>query len=142
MVGACFYAVVFSSFHLAFSLSVLHLPSYLHPYEVILNMDFVSSVFILSFFYFDLLAGILYACLVASFHLDNYWSYDVKGSTFGLWSKIKSIGKRGLYTNKKCMKNIHWNCALCSFKQKSIYFCGHSRLPSLCLLRFSTYCRS
>ena len=38
---------------------------------------------------------------MAPSHLDRYWSYNITLSTFELWSKIKSIGRRGLNPNNK-----------------------------------------
>ena len=67
---------------------------------VILNMYlyFFRSYRFLSF---DLLAAIQYVCFMASSYLDRYWSYEVTRSTIGLWSKIKSIGRLGVYPSNK-----------------------------------------
>ena len=158
MVGAGFYVVLFFSFHLDFSLVALHTPSYIllcsplsykcnfpsktsslkhyHLCKVVLNMHlclFCSY----SLLFFNLLAVVPYAWFMASSHLDRYWSCDVTLSTFRLWSKIKSIGRRILHPNNKWYGNIQWSCALCSCKRKSGYSCSPSRLYSLYLLRFS-----
>ena len=132
-VRARFYVVLFSSFHLDFSMAALHTPSYLllcsplsykcyFPSKTTTSLclhtlcshwnsiTLVSSVLILylSFFRFtySYMLVFTYACLMASSHLGRSWTYDVTSSSFALWSKIKSIGRRGLYPNNKWLGNI------------------------------------
>ena len=98
---ACFYVVLFSSFHFESSLAAFNTPSYLvrcsplsskyrypskTPTSLYLHALFsfssgpkdtpLSLLFLsFAFFSFVLLLAILYACLVASSHLDKHWLF-------------------------------------------------------------------
>ena len=170
MVEACFYALLFSSFYLDFSLVALHTPSYfllcdplsykchfpsktstslcLHPLQSLsLKLSSMWSgpkhaSIILCFSFFRFSCSYTVACLIASSHLDRYWSYEVTWSTVGLGRTLSLLEDVACIQTINDICNIQWKCALCSFKQKSTYLYGPSRLSSLCLLRSSTYCRS
>ena len=98
MVWTCFYVVLYSSFHLNFSLIALHTPSNLLLYSPLSYTNHFPSKtstsfclhvlcsFSLKLYYlcevilnmhFDLLAAVPYTCLMAFSHLDRYWSYEV-----------------------------------------------------------------
>ena len=81
----------------SFSLKLCHLC------ELVLNMHFClfCSYSLLNFLSIYLQLYRPYVCLMVSSHLDKHWSFDVTLSTFGVCSKIKSVGRRGLYPNNE-----------------------------------------